>query len=465
MKRTLFLFCFLAGTAWAQEGIILKSEPLILKPKNDLPPPRVRILEPRSASGGNLIVTTDSVSVKGVATSEIGIRMIEINGLLATRTAAGDFELTIPLLPGKNQITVTVQDVRGTSNTDRFEVTYGAYPPVIEILEPKGIEVRGIRRLEAAQVLMLRGKAYGGSGIRNLRVNGSTVPVASDSVFWKELRPPVGQDSIVVEATDNAGRTSRKMLYLERKLPPPDFLTGKSYALIIGIDSYNGVWQALKNAVRDARAVETLLKGEFQFEHIYSLYEQEATRDNIIGKIEWLVRNLKPEDNLLVYYSGHGYKDEDFNKGFWVPIDATEQSVTRYISNSDIQTMLNAKSPRHVLLVADACFAGDIFKGSRMMSPLDNSPDFYMKESSRKSRQALTSGGVEPVLDGGREGHSVFAYYFLQAMVNLRGAYFDAGQVYDELRIPVTRNSDQIPQFAPIKDTGDEGGQFIFVRK
>jgi hypothetical protein len=50
-------------------------------------------------------------------------------------------------------------------------------------------------------------------------------------------------------------------------------------------------------------------------------------------------------------------------------------------------------------------------------------------------------------------------------MVNLRGAYFDAGQVYDELRIPVTRNSDQIPQFAPIKDTGDEGGQFIFVRK
>jgi hypothetical protein len=88
-----------------------------------------------------------------------------------------------------------------------------------------------------------------------------------------------------------------------------------------------------------------------------------------------------------------------------------------------------------------------------------------MKESSRKSRQALTSGGVEPVLDGGREGHSVFAYYFLQAMVNLRGAYFDAGQVYDELRFPVTRNSDQIPQFAPIKDTGDEGGQFIFVRK
>ena len=463
MTRTLILLCFLAATTWAQEGIILKSEPLILR--KEIAPPRVRILEPRPASGVNLIFTTDSVTVKGVAISEIGIRAVQIKGLPARSIPSGEFSLTIPLRPGKNEIVVSAQDTRGTSSTDRVEVMYDAYPPVIDILEPKDVEIRGIRALGVAEGVMLRGRAYDESGIRRLVVNGSTLPIASDSTFWKELRPTLGQDSISIEATDNAGRTTRKMLYFLRKVPPPDFLTGKTYALVIGIDAYAGVWPRLKNAVRDARAVEDLLKGKFRFDGIYSLYDQEATRDKILQNIEYLVKNIKPDDNLFIYYSGHGYKDEDFNKGFWVPSDATERSVTRYISNSDIQTMLNAKSPRHVLLVADACFAGDIFKGSGAMLSFDNNPDFYKKVASRKSRQALTSGGEEPVLDGGREGHSVFAYYFLQAMENLKGAYFDAGQVYDELRIPVTSNSDQVPQFAPIKDTGDEGGQFIFVRK
>ena len=92
--------------------------------------------------------------------------------------------------------------------------------------------------------------------------------------------------------------------------------------------------------------------------------------------------------------------------------------------------------------------------------------DRYFKEVyNRPSRQAITSGGIEPVMDGGRDGHSVFTYYFLRALKQNREPYYDAGQVFERLKIPVANNSEQTPILQAIKNTGDEGGQFIFVRK
>jgi hypothetical protein len=41
----------------------------------------------------------------------------------------------------------------------------------------------------------------------------------------------------------------------------------------------------------------------------------------------------------------------------------------------------------------------------------------------------------------------------------------DASQVFGKLKIPVYNNSDQSPDFKPISKSGDEGGQFIFMRK
>ena len=81
------------------------------------------------------------------------------------------------------------------------------------------------------------------------------------------------------------------------------------------------------------------------------------------------------------------------------------------------------------------------------------------------SRQAMTSGGIEPVMDGGKDGHSVFAYYLLKAMNENQNKYMDVGQIYNKVKIPVINNSEQSPKLAPVKNTGDEGGQFIFIKK
>lgn len=240
---------------------------------------------------------------------------------------------------------------------------------------------------------------------------------------------------------------------------------GNYYALIVGIDSYSGSWTQLQNAVNDAKAIESLLKEQYKFDHFKSLYNETATRANIIKELEWLVANVQENDNVFIYYSGHGDYKEQLNKGYWVPVDANTKSTSQFISNNDIQTFLGGIKSKHTLLVSDACFSGDIFRGSTVSVPYEDSEKYYSKVHNLMSRQAISSGGIEPVMDGGQDGHSVFAYYLLKTLKTNTNKYFDASQLYSTIKIPVTNNSEQSPNFSPIKNTGDEGGQFIFIKK
>lgn len=245
----------------------------------------------------------------------------------------------------------------------------------------------------------------------------------------------------------------------------PSLSIGNYFALIIGIDKYNGVWNELSNAVNDAKSVETVLKSKYKFEYFRTLYDEQATRENVINEFEWLMQNARENDNVLIFYSGHGEYKKDLNKGYWVPVDATTASLSKNISNSDLQTFLGGIKSRHTLLISDACFSGDILRGNTISVPFEESEKYYKEVYSLLSRQALTSGGLEPVTDGGRDGHSVFTYYLLKYLNDNTGKYFDVSQLYDKLKIPVTNNSDQSPKFSPIKNIGDEGGQFIFIKK
>ena len=246
---------------------------------------------------------------------------------------------------------------------------------------------------------------------------------------------------------------------------PKEMIIGDYYALIIGIDKYKGHWTPLNNAVNDAKAIERTLKTGYKFEHFRVLYNELATRENIINELEWLIQNVKEPDNVFIYYSGHGEYKKELSKGYWVPVDAETPSTSKYISNSDIQTYVNGIKGKHTLLVSDACFSGDIFRGNTVSVPFEESEKYFREVHNLASRQALTSGGIEPVMDGGKDGHSVFAYYLLKSLASNQSKYFDASQLYTKIKIPVINNSEQTPKFSPIKNTGDEGGQFIFIKK
>ena len=294
--------------------------------------------------------------------------------------------------------------------------------------------------------------------------NGPNTTPLEMSINTRELSSDYVSDDLAQNQTQYRG-SGDPLKGLNVSKAKKEMEIGDYFALIIGIDQYKGEWEPLNNAVNDAKTVEELLKTKYKFNHFRTLYNGMATRKNIIKELEWLVENVNEKDNVLIFYSGHGEFKQTLNKGYWVPFDALSMSTYEYISNSEIQTFLNGIKSKHTLLVSDACFSGDIFRGKTISVPFENSERYYNEVHNLVSRQAITSGGIEPVMDGGRDGHSVFTYYFLKSLKNNENKYFDASQLYNSVKIPVTNNSEQFPKLSPIKNTGDEGGQFIFIKK
>ena len=92
---------------------------------------------------------------------------------------------------------------------------------------------------------------------------------------------------------------------------------GRYFALIIGIDNYTGEWKPLKNAVNDAKAVEKQLSTTYEFQSIRTLFKRTShTLKYFIKEYEWLMANIKEDDNLLIFYSGHGDYNESFTTWF-----------------------------------------------------------------------------------------------------------------------------------------------------
>ncbi|MCC6471959.1 MAG: SEL1-like repeat protein [Alphaproteobacteria bacterium] len=241
---------------------------------------------------------------------------------------------------------------------------------------------------------------------------------------------------------------------------PTDVDFGAYYALVIGNSSYRFL-HGLKTPRADSEAVAALLARDFGFKVTLL---NDATRGDIIGALAKLRANLKWNDNLLVYYAGHGIVDTATERGYWLPVDAEEKVPTNWISTADITDMVRAIEAKHVMVVADACYSGTLMRDTT--ARIDTARDrmvWLRRIMAKRARTVLSSGGNEPVLDSGGGEHSVFAKAFLNALGE-SGEVIDGVTLFEKVRRPVVLNSDQTPQYADIRNAGHDGGEFVFVR-
>ena len=242
---------------------------------------------------------------------------------------------------------------------------------------------------------------------------------------------------------------------------------GRNWLFVGGINDYL-YWPRLENAASDAQATRQILVEKYGFypSEIIELYDRQATRSNIIRKLEYLARTVKPEDNLLIYYAGHGTFENLLSRGYWIPVDAEIGSTAHYLPNTDLQVFLAAIKSRATLVVSDACFSGTVFREGPTNFALHQDEEYIRKVSKLKARQAIVSGGNEPVMDTGVSSrHSVFAYYLLDRLRENQNRYLTVSSLFERIKIPITNSSQQTPQCKPIHNTGDEGGEFVFVKQ
>jgi len=244
---------------------------------------------------------------------------------------------------------------------------------------------------------------------------------------------------------------------LNRQEQALDF--GKFYALVIGNNDY-GDMPVLRTAMADAESIAETLTTRYGFDVELLL---NATRYDIIRAMSEMRASLTFNDNLLIYYAGHGIIDPVTERGYWLPVDADADNPANWVSNDDITNMLKAIPARHILVVADSCYSGTLTRQAPARLKTWNDRKAWLERLlEKRSRTVLSSGGLEPVADSGSSGHSVFAKALLDA---LRGntEIIEAAGLFEPVRQMVVLNANQTPQYSDVRLAGHEGGDFVFV--
>jgi hypothetical protein len=361
-------------------------------------------------------------------------------------------------------------------------------PGSLQILDPIFVATRGRSTavVRAPGKSKLVGRVSNPSAVASVTVNGAPATLSANGTFSSDVDVAAAGTQVKVAAVDkrggraqldftmipqSAGGSASATALAPAGSLPRDLKLGRFYAVVIGNNTYNdGGYAALKSAASDATAVANVLRSRYGYETTVLL---NATRLQTLSALNDMREKLGANDNLLIYYAGHGEIDAA-GKGYWIPSDAVAGNSKTWISNAVISDMLNAMPAKHVLTVVDSCYSGTMTRASAPSfdpgsMPADKWATWVKTMANGRSRTALTSGGLQPVPDVGAGNHSYFARAFINALQD-NNKLLEAGRLYRTVSTSVALTSvksplPQNPQYAAIRFAGHESGEFFFMPK
>lgn len=353
--------------------------------------------------------------------------------------------------------------------------------------------LRGLTRVKSPDIV---GLAAHGSGIRQVTANGREMNLQRDDGKYADYIKIAGggirvfripgsvadaKGRIQVQVEDQAGGSVERTLKVQGRevsILAADsdgervLRDGRYWALLIGNQDYTAGVNSLATPLADVRALRKVLVEQYGFDPARVVVLENATRDQMLDALHGIHDKVQADDSLLIFYAGHGEQDKGFGgKGFWIPVDGlppnakTRPARATWLPNSDVQDIVQASRAKHVLLISDSCYSGTFRTRSLGASgEFAANREYLFAKASKRSRRAITSGDLEPVADGGGNGHSVFAAALLQTLENDHLAV-NAERLFQILYEEVTKRARQQPQYFTLQGAGDAGGDFILVPK
>jgi len=189
---------------------------------------------------------------------------------------------------------------------------------------------------------------------------------ADQQAFWKKPPPPPPDDTIPYDPNPNPSH---------------------KYAYVVGISDYEGTANDLQYCDDDALGMQAMYQS--QGFTVRMDIDGDATADNIIAGLQWLVDNADPGDEIAFSYSGHGNK---------LSVGSVIISADLYYLTYDlVMSYINGAGCTKMLVAIDACKVGSFLNagidGSVVATASDNT---YSYDA--------------PDLE-----HGAWTYYFLEA--------------------------------------------------
>ncbi|WP_250009814.1 caspase family protein [Actinoplanes sp. M2I2] len=148
-------------------------------------------------------------------------------------------------------------------------------------------------------------------------------------------------------------------------------MAGNVYALLVGINDYDGRLNSLDGCVDDIHGMRDFLEGHVASNrrHIVPLLDEDATRERIITEFTRHLSAASKDDVAIFYFSGHG-SQEPVEEQYWhleptghnqtiVCADSRRPGVPD-LADKELNELIAAVAAggAHVLVVLDCCYSG-----------------------------------------------------------------------------------------------------------
>lgn len=266
----------------------------------------------------------------------------------------------------------------------------------------------------------------------------------------------------------NGGKISsaRSVLVGKDEIADAVDVNRRDYALIFATDKYEN-WDDLVNPISDATTISLILKEKYGFET--ELIEN-ASLEEITAKLyDYNTKKFNPQDQLFVFFAGHGYYDDVLGEGYVVASNSlmNDKGKNSYLAHSILRQRLENIKCEHIFLAMDVCFGGTfdpVLAKARAGEAMDEATDvqYLVRKLSKRTRKYLTSGSKEYVSDGIPGKNSPFAAKFIQALREIGGG---SGRI---LTLAELNNYFQRLQTEPRSGSfgsDDPASDFVFVAK
>lgn len=233
-----------------------------------------------------------------------------------------------------------------------------------------------------------------------------------------------------------------------------------NHLFLIGIDRYQNFkppGNLLTTCVKDVQDLKFVLQEKYFFtnENTTELINENATNLNIQNELENYSTILTVEDNLVIYFSGHGGLKKSNSRGFWIPSDADESTYLKWLGNETILNLISNIDAKHIVVLSDCCFATSLLLTNPSKSKV-NLDEF-------SSRWALTSGR-EVTYCGSQNENSFFGSSLIEYLSSAKKD-IRLGSLIEYVKAKFDGNIFQRPQGYPLQDKNHQAGEFIFKIK
>lgn len=289
---------------------------------------------------------------------------------------------------------------------------------------PKGSGARDLRLFRnGALVKAWRGDVLGGQTTTTVDV---TIPIVAGpnrltAYAFNQDNVKSKDNNLLITGADNLKRA------------------GNVYILAVGVNTYANAQYNLKYAVADAQTFGAEVKrqqgqlGRYERIEVVSLHDAQATKANILAALSKLAAQTEPEDELVIYFAGHGTAQA--NKFYLIPHDlgyagsrtklteaGLRSMLAHSISDGELEAAFEGVNASQIMLVIDACNSGQALEAEEKRRGPMNSKGLAQLAYEKGMYILTAAQSFQAALEASEVGHGLLTFALVEEGLKLSAA-------------------------------------------